>query len=193
MHVEYVSLIMQHGLGRYPILPPLPLPPLSPYLIPQVYHAIWFSMCFLLLSGFGGLCLSQCSLEFGGWCVLVMGFLDVLSTMIYGCGYLGCCGALWSFLYLVSNMVIGRGFLRDRGVLQNLVGHELCSLWHSLKFCGCSMFPMGFMVMVSIMVFCCGCLGDHGALWNLVVVPCFSFLSWVWSQLWCFVVVVDVW
>jgi hypothetical protein len=72
---------------------------------------------FLLLSGFGGPCLSWCSLEFGGWCVLVMGFLDVLSTMIYGCGYLGCCGALWSFLYLVSNMVIGHGFLRDRGVL----------------------------------------------------------------------------
>jgi hypothetical protein len=70
-----------------------------------------------LLSGFGGLCLSWCSLEFGGWCVLVMGFLYVLSTMIYGCGYLGCYGALWSFLYLVSNMVIGHGFLRDRGVL----------------------------------------------------------------------------
>jgi hypothetical protein len=73
------------------------------------------------------------------------------------------------------------------------VGHELCSLWHSLKFCGCSIFPMGFMLMVSIMVFCCGCLGDHGALWNLVVVPYFSFLSWVLSRLWYFVVVVDVW
>jgi hypothetical protein len=47
----------------------------------------------------------------------VTGFLDVLSTMIYGCGYLGCCGALCIFLYLVSNMVIGRGFLRDCGVM----------------------------------------------------------------------------
>jgi hypothetical protein len=66
------------------------------------------------------------------------------------------------------------------------VGHELCSSWHSLKFCGCSMFPMGFMVMVSIMVFCCGCLGDHGALWNLVIVLFFiSLLGLVSIMVFC--------
>ena len=140
---------------------------------------------FLLLSGFGGPCLSWCSLEFGGLCVLVMGFLDVLSSMVYGCGYIGCCGALWN---LVGNMctsqgnlefygwfVLGVDFLvvfvvlfgcvclNSHGALWNLVG-GMSSLCGFLEFGGCFMLAMGFLYLVSNMVIGRGFLRDHGVL-----------------------------